>query len=254
MTPTSVAVAEPYADDVAGLQVDRHVDDLRVGRRGQVCWRRDRSDISRHLADAYIEGEVRMLALGHAHGVVQRGGNVSLAGHQRNAVGRIRAKALRCARLLRKAHRGHGYDSVGDGQRNAESAEEPSAEAGALTADAEDGGIGGLPAEVREERNRLFGPGFGDGYVDVAIGVRLGSRDGNRGAQTGLKAVLIVELHGNHAGLASDKLVPGAHYATNRHTWRPWTELSIVDSHDLAVKDIHAACVPKLAKIRRDRH
>ena len=70
---------------------------------------------------------------------------------------------------------------MAEGQRNAQAAEEPSAKARALAADAEDGGIGGLPAEVCQERNRLLGPGLGDGNIDVSVGVRLGSRDGNRG-------------------------------------------------------------------------
>ena len=75
------------------LKIHRDVDDLRVGC-GQASWRWDRADISRHLADADIEGKVRMLPLRHAHGVVQRGGQMRLAGHQTGCDGRMRPRFL----------------------------------------------------------------------------------------------------------------------------------------------------------------
>src|SRR5271157_6501186 len=108
---------------------------------------------------------------------------MSPAAHERDAVWEHGAQALRCARLLRKARRWHGHYALANGQRNAQPAEEPPAEARALAADAEDGGIGGLPAEIRQEGYRLLGPGLGNGYVDVAIGVGFDRRDGHRGAQ-----------------------------------------------------------------------
>ena len=97
----------------------------RVGRRQAGC-DRDRSDIPCHLADADIEGEVGMLALGEAHGVVHRSGQVGLAGHQRDAVGGSGAETLDRRRLLRESRRRHGHQAVADGQRNAQPAVERS--------------------------------------------------------------------------------------------------------------------------------
>ena len=195
-----------------------------------------------------------MLSLCHAHCVVQGCGQVSFSTYERNTRGGVGAQALGCARLLRETRRWHGYDTVADGQRNSQPAEETSAEARTLAADAEDGGIGGLPADVCQERHRRLGPGLGYGYVDVAIGVAFDGWDSHRGAQLGVDAVLIVEQHCLLACRAGDKLVVGAHHAAYGDTGHPLAKLSIVEYHHLAVKDVHAVEVPKLAKIRRDRN
>src|SRR5208337_926438 len=146
----SVTVADAPGDDVARVKIHRDVDDCRV-RRGQVSERGDRSDIACHLSDADVEAEVRLFSLGKAHGVVEGRGYIRLAGGEGNAGRRVRAEILDGRRLLSESHRGNGYDSVRDWQGNAEPAEYAANEAVALSAEAKEGGIGGLPAEVRQE-------------------------------------------------------------------------------------------------------
>src|ERR1035437_432679 len=122
---------------------------------------------------------------------------------------------------------------MAEGQRNAQTAEEPPAEASALAAEAEDSGIGGLPADVGEEGDRLLGPGLRYGNVRVAISVRL------------------VRSRQHLVGRAGDKVVAGANHAADRNTRHPLAELTVSDSDDLAVKDVHAGVVPEVAQAER---
>ena len=112
-------------------------------------------------------------------------------------------------------------------------AEEPPAKASALAAEAEDRGIGGLPAQVQQERHRRFRPGLGDGNIRIAVGVRL------------------VRSRQRLVGRARNKVVPGADDAANRNTRHPRAELPVPESHDLAVEDIHAGVVPQVAETER---
>jgi hypothetical protein len=198
-----------------------------------------------HLSHANVKGEVRVLALCDAHGVVQRGGYMGAHKRVRRRTAELCGLALierrvqqgvqihRSLGLLRESRRGYRCDPMAEGQRNAQTAEEPSAKASALAADAEDGGIGGLPAEVQQERNWWMQPGLGDANVHVPVGVRL------------------VRSRQLLVGRARDKVVASADQAADGHARHPGAELAILDSHDLAVKDVHAGVVPQVAETER---
>ena len=96
---------------MARLQIHRQRDSWGVGR-GQAGWEHGGADASRHLADADIEGKVRMFPLRYAYGVVQGRRQMS------SGDGQDCAQVYRRVRFLGESHRGHGHDSVRDGQWN----------------------------------------------------------------------------------------------------------------------------------------
>ena len=74
-------------------------------------------------------------------------------------------------------------------------------------------------------------PGLGDHHIQVSVGVRLiGSGE------------LLVDG-------AAHEVVAGADQSAHRHARHPRGKLAILDRHHLAVNDVHAGRVPKLAQI-----
>jgi len=210
---------------MARLQVHGHRLRIGQGQAGRGC-----PDVPGHLSDANIEGDMRMLFLGDADRVVQGGRDM------RRAANQDVAEVFHLWRFLREPGRGHHAETMGQGQGDPQTAEQPAAKARRLAADAQDGRIGGFPAEVDQQRHRRLQPGFGESHVHILIGVRFGGYGNALEPRN-----LLVEG-------AGDEFIVGAHDDAGRESRHEWMPLAILHQHSLGAEDIHPGELPQAAE------
>ena len=226
-----VADAEAHAQNVFCLQVDRQSDRRRIRRR-QVGKSRVRSDDAGHLAHTDVECEMRVILLRDADGVIKSSGDMRLA-----AIDNC-TEVLDLRRLHGETERGYGVNSMAERQGYAETAKCAADEPSGLSAQAEDLGVGSLPADVEQEGDGGLGPCLGGRYVYVAVVVSLGGND-----DAVEKGELLIQS-------AGDEFVAHAYQAADGYARREWTALPVLEQYNLAMENIHSVEIPQGAEIQ----